>query len=243
MSLLDSAERLSMKMVPFIPKAGDIVVLSHSSVHLLKRSIHLWNIHIHEVEPVRIVIDQTQVMIEVSSLDSWAHGREYHLSGDIQDERSGHKVRIWRATPAISLVKLAFHKSLTWPRFCVQHPHVRQHWWGSLCCDVIGIPKGCHLTWNASVPCLQSSLLLIFPGIMREAPVCSAATWFVCFFLSSSHYPELSLCVWCDFCVWVGSDTQNQKSCISCPQGAYSMPHVIWVWGCSSEKADLSSYL
>lgn len=97
MSLLDSAERLSMKMVPFIPKAVDIVVLSHSSVHLLKRSIHLWNIHIHEAEPVRIVIDQSrerQVMIEVSSLDSWAHGREYHLSGDIQDERSGHKVRI-----------------------------------------------------------------------------------------------------------------------------------------------------
>lgn len=118
---------------------------------------------------------------------------------------------MWRETPAISLEKLAFHKSFTWPRFCARHPHVCQHWWGSLCCDVIGIPKGCPLMRNASVPCLKSSLLLIFPRIMREAPVCSTATWLVGWLFFDLVITQSWACVWCDFCVWVGTDTQSHQ--------------------------------
>ena len=57
-SLLDSAERLSMAVVPFIPKAVDVVVLSRGSVHLLKRPLHLWSVHICGAKPVRAVVDQ-----------------------------------------------------------------------------------------------------------------------------------------------------------------------------------------
>lgn len=51
MSLLDSAERLSVTREPMIPKVVEAEVLSHGSGYSLKRCIHAWKILIFAANP------------------------------------------------------------------------------------------------------------------------------------------------------------------------------------------------